>query len=220
MSLKTPSINVVGIDVGGLKKGFHAVALHGGDYRDRITTNDITELVEWCVQGNQAQMIAVDAPCRWSTDKDGRCRLAERELMKKENKIWCFATPRRQRAINHPKNHFAWMLRGEALYEALKPTHPLPDNIPQPGKNCCFETYPHAITWHLRGGNADAKQKRSQRGSLLREASIDFREEVGIDFIDAALCALTAHLAASGKSLVSYGSPEPGRIFVPARTIS
>ncbi len=32
---------VIGIDVGGRRKGFHAVALTGGAYADRLATSDV-----------------------------------------------------------------------------------------------------------------------------------------------------------------------------------
>ncbi len=39
---------VVGIDVGGLAKGLHAVALQADRYRARSATTDIIQLVYWC----------------------------------------------------------------------------------------------------------------------------------------------------------------------------
>jgi hypothetical protein len=39
---------VIGIDVGGSRKGFHAVALTGGSYADRLATAEVRELVHWC----------------------------------------------------------------------------------------------------------------------------------------------------------------------------
>lgn len=159
-----------------------------------------------------ATVIAVDAPCRWS--KDGHARPAEKQLMRKG--VWCFATPTRQRAIEHPKNHFGWMLRGESLFQALEATHPLWPAFPSSGKPCCFETFPHAITWHLRGNNANAKIKRTQRKALLEENGIDLTELTCIDYVDAALCALTAHIAASGGECQTYGESKTGLIIVPS----
>mgnify|MGYP000496772468 CR=1 FL=1 len=200
----------VGIDVGGMRKGFHAVALIGGRYSERCATPDVGELASWCRKVNAA-VIAVDAPCHWSTD--GRARPAEREIM--EKRIFCFSTPTRKRAIEHPKNHYGWMLRGEALFQALKPTHTLCSKLPVDVQNCCFETFPHAITWHLTGGNADASRKQSQRRGLLEKAGIDLAKLTNIDLVDAALCALTAHRFASGDACVSYGEPSTGLIIVP-----
>jgi predicted nuclease with RNAse H fold len=205
---------VVGIDVGGRRKGFHAVALEDGRYRERLATTEISELATWCVETLRATVIAVDAPCRWSTNKTGRP--AERELM--QQGIWCFSTPTSDTAHKpHPTDYYDWMLRGEALYEALRATHPVCKSWPARKRRCCFETFPHAITWHLRGGNADAKQKRTQRRELLKRHGIATEELTNMDWVDAALCAVTAHLAASRERLAAFGEAQTGLIIVPAR---
>ena len=69
---------VIGIDVGGSRKGFHAVALSAGDYAGQLATTEVQELAHWCRVEVGAQLIAIDAPCRWSAD--GRARPCEREL--------------------------------------------------------------------------------------------------------------------------------------------
>jgi len=209
-------IATVGIDVGGERKGFHAVALTGGSYSSHLSTKSVPELARWCRETVRPRVIAVDAPCGWS--KDGHSRPAERELM--QQGIWCFSTPTREKAVGHRTNHFGWMLRGEALFDALRAGLPLCRELPAAGWKCCFETYPHAITWHLRGGNADASQKRHQRRALLEQAGIDLTELTNIDLVDAALCALTAYHAASGEECVSFGEPNTGLIIVPAHPIS
>ena len=206
-------MTVVGIDVGGARKGFHAVAITGGGYSSHIATKDVEVLAHWCRATVRARAIAVDAPCRWS--KDGRARPAERQLMAK--KIWCFSSPTRQRALNHPRNHFGWMLRGEALFRALEPTHALCRRLPLPGgKNHCFETFPHAIAWHLSQGRVIASRKRVQRQQLLVRSGIDTSRLTNIDLVDAALCALVAYRTATRAPCVSYGEPDTGLIIVPA----
>ncbi|WP_038164517.1 DUF429 domain-containing protein [Verrucomicrobium sp. BvORR106] len=220
MHAKSSSTTVVGIDVGGTRKGFHTVALKDGKYLDHASfkeqekdrTHLFERIVSWC-QGHGAQMIAVDAPCRWSTD--GRCRPAERELAQKG--ITCFATPKRETAVNHATGNFEWMRQGEALYQALGPTFPLATATPKRGQQCSFETYPHAITWHLRGGDADARQKRTQRRALLEKAGINLTHLTNIDLVDAALCALTAHHAALEWECLPLGTVESGLIIVPTR---
>lgn len=205
-------ITAVGIDVGGERKGFHAVAITGGAYSSHIVTKNLKTLSQWCRETVRARVIAVDAPCRWS--HDGHSRPAERELM--EKRIWCFSTPTRAKAIGHPTNCFGWMLRGEELFQALDVDFPICRNLPVLGRSCYFETFPHAITWHLRGGNADASQKRKQRRALLAQAGIDLTELTNIDLVDAALCALTAYRAATGRECMSFGEPNTGLIIVPA----
>jgi predicted nuclease with RNAse H fold len=201
----------VGVDVGGARKGFHAVALSGGAYLGQLDTRDEQEIAHWCRDTLKAKVIAIDAPCRWSTA--GRLRACERELMRQG--IHCFATPTRQKAISHPSGYYDWMLRGEALYQTLEPSHPLCRSLPLQGWRC-FETFPHAITWHLRGGAAAAARKHHQRRALLEQAGIDPDPLTSIDWIDAALCALTAHRAASGGECLRFGVPDSGLILVPA----
>ena len=84
-------ITTVGIDVGGERKGFHAVALTGGTTTDQLVTADVEALRDWCLNTHNALVIAIDAPCRWS--HDGRMRACERELMRQG--MNCFASPSR-----------------------------------------------------------------------------------------------------------------------------
>lgn len=204
---------VVGIDVGGRTKGFHAVALSGGRYLGQFASTDTPALASWCVHAVAATVIAVDAPCRWSVHGEGRP--AERQLLRRG--IRCFFTPASGTAHTpHPTGFYDWMLRGEALYRALKATHPLCVGWPDRRARYCFETFPHAITWHLRGGNADARQKRTQRRDLLRQHGIETENLTSIDRMDAALCALAAHLAACGERLEVFGEARSGLIIVPA----
>jgi predicted nuclease with RNAse H fold len=186
------------------------VALTGGSYADRLATAEVRELVHWCRAVIGAQLVAIDAPCRWSSG--GRSRPCEREL--NAAGIRCFASPTRQAALNHPSNYYGWMLQGEALYRQLEVSHPLLAALP-PSAPACFETFPHAITWQLRGGQASAAHKRSQRTELLRQAGINLAPLTSIDFIDAALCALAAHHLASGRAYHAYGEPATGLIVVP-----
>jgi len=207
----TPPITVVGIDVGGPRKGFHAVALRDGVYAGQLRSRDVEELSHWCRSVIGASVIAIDAPCRWSTG--GRARPCERELM--QQGIFCFATPSREKADQHPSGYFDWMRRGADLYQALEDSHPLLTSLPCPGQRCCFETFPHAITWHLRGGEAKARQKRPERTALLAQAGISTAPLTNIDWIDAALCALTAHRVASRAVCLAFGEPDTGLIVVP-----
>jgi predicted nuclease with RNAse H fold len=216
MSSTSSRLTVVGIDVGGARKGFQAVALKDGRYLGQKKTCAARELVAWCVHTIGAWVIAVDAPCRWSAD--GRARPAERELMQRG--IYCFSSTTRAKALEHRTNNFDWMLRGEELYQALEATHPLCRGLPHPGEHCSFETFPHAVTWHLRGGNARAKRKKIERSELLLIAGIQLPTPVGIDTIDAAICAMTAHLVATGAQSLCFGDAQTGYIVVPkARTL-
>lgn len=208
-STAAPAI-AVGIDVGGPKKGFHAVALRDGSYHARLSTRKAHEIVAWCCKIG-ARAIGVDAPCRWSAT--GRARPAERQLMGRG--ISCFATPTRQRASAHPKNHYGWMLNGAELFSLLEPGYPLfaggpvSDTAP-----ICFETFPHAIACALAGCPVSARAKATARRVLLRTAGIETEHLSNIDHVDAALCALAAHRLLQG-TVRAYGEAETGLIVVP-----
>ena len=93
--MKGVTTTVIGIDVGGERKGFHAVALQNGTFVATLAHSDPAVIVSWCRQ-LKAVVVAVDAPCGWSAG--GASRLAERSLAIGGNKISCFATPTRARA--------------------------------------------------------------------------------------------------------------------------
>lgn len=198
---------VAGIDVGGMRKGFHVVALQDGDYLDHMACCDVDATVQWCLK-QHAVAIGVDAPCCWS--RDGRPRTAERELMTK--RIACFSTPTRERAEQHPKDYFGWMRNGADLYAALQRHYRLFDGtaVKPP---VCFETFPHAIACELSNGIV-RKKDRARRRELLQAAGITTAQLTNADLRDAALCALSAHALLQGKFLV-YGHKDDGLIVVP-----
>ena len=201
---------VIGIDVGSRARGFHAVALKGTRYSSKLNTPDTRALAEWC-KDSGAIAVGIDAPCHWSST--GRARLAERELMKKG--VWCFSTPSKDIAQNHPKNYFDWMRCGALLYEHLFSTgYSLYCGNRQTTQPVCFETFPHAIACALQGEIVSAKRKRQVRPELLRKNAIETEALTNIDWIDAGLCALVAQRLVSG-SVKTYGDVEEGFIVVP-----
>ena len=104
-------------------------------------------------------------------------------------------------AARDPANgscYYGWMLQGEALFQDLEPSHPLLTALPITGPGC-FETFPHAITWHLRGGHATDANKRAERSELLEQAGIDLASLTSIDQIDAALCCLAVLLSSPSR---------------------
>lgn len=201
---------VAGIDVGGPRKGFHAVALRDSHFQAQFNSRHATDIANWC-RDVGARAVGVDAPCRWS--RTGRARPAERELMAEG--IWCFSTPTRQAAAAHPKNHFGWMLNGAELYRRLEDEYSLYQGCEILNRvGVCFETFPQAVACALAGTRVSAKWKWDIRRELLRHAGIDTEPLTNIDSVDAALCALTAHYFLAG-SFKNYGDPKTGLIVVP-----
>src|SRR5262245_25332747 len=136
------SIVVVGIDVGGSKKGFHAVALKGGTFFCKQASTNANAIADWC-RSVGAQVVAVDAPCKWRT-LDGRARLAELEMA--EAGLHCYYAPTEETARAHA--FYAWMLSGQELYSALALA------------GCAaIETFPHAVACAVLGKVVSAKHK-------------------------------------------------------------
>jgi predicted nuclease with RNAse H fold len=205
MSLEGNS--VVGIDVGGKRKGFHAVVLRDGVFA-KMTSTDPAAIVNWCGERG-AKIVAVDAPCGWS--QSGSSRLAERDLKLGNKKIHCFATPTRAAAQAHNKGFYGWVFNGERLYKELVPHYLLFD-----GNGCtapaCFESFPHAIACFL-SGKVVSREKNIRR-SILAAQGYDESSLPNADFVDAALCALAARAFREGRSQ-HFGQKGEGFIVVP-----
>ncbi len=198
---------VVGVDVGGPKKGFHAVALQDGHYREQFSTLIPTDIAAWC-RRLKASVVGIDAPCRWSLT--GRARPCERALAAEGLHI--FATPSQAKGEAHP--FYRWMVKGADLYCCLAPDYPLFDGQLSATDRICFETFPHAVACALARKPLSAKRKRADRSRVLREAGVSTEALTNIDWIDAALCALAAHHLVTGRSK-HYGDTAEGFIVVP-----
>ena len=207
---------VVGIDVGGARKGFHAVALCEGTVVERLATTDEVALAAWCREVG-AELVAVDAPCSWRSGAEARA--AERELM--GDGISCFVSPTREQALASSSGFYGWMLCGEALYRELaRHGYALAEAADElRSQRRCFETFPHAITVQLHRAlglePAVASRKRPERRALLERLGVHCRSLSSIDWLDAALCALAAQLLQSGVECRVYGEAASGLLLVP-----
>ena len=201
-------MTVVGIDVGGERKGFHAVALRDGLFVATNKSTDPFTIVDWCLD-NAARIVAVDAPCSWS--HAGLSRRAERELRMNGQIIQCFRTPARERAQRI--RFYDWMLNGERLYQQLESHYSLFDGVRRDGP-VVLETFPHAVVCALAKRVVPAKNKVAVRRRALRERGCDISGLKNIDFVDAALCALTAE-AFLKDQWQCFGDRKEGFIVVP-----
>jgi predicted nuclease with RNAse H fold len=204
--MSQPIQTVVGIDVGGELKGFHAVALLDGNFVEKTTDPDPCSIVAWCLE-KKAKVVGVDAPSRWS--KTGSSRLAERALAK--DGINCFATPKRDIALY--RNFYKWVFNGERLYRLLEPHYLLFDKQRTEGQ-MCIETFPHAIVCAMEGRVVSARPKATVRRQALRKKGYDVGALPNIDFVDAALCAVAADEFRKGTYQL-YGDQAEGYIVLP-----
>ncbi len=197
----------VGIDVGGARKGFHAVLVCDGRILGKKAERDPDAMATWCLE-NEASVVAVDAPCRWSVA--GKSREAERELNRQ--RLHCYYTPTRAGALN--RSFYQWVFNGEKLYRALGCRYPLFSG-PHGGGRVCFETFPHAVVCALEGRVVPARPKNITRRTVLQRRGFDVSMLSCIDFVDAALCALAAE-AFHKNNFKVYGDSAEGLIVVPS----
>jgi predicted nuclease with RNAse H fold len=200
----------VGIDVGGERKGFHAVAFQGKNLHDLRTCTSPDALARWCSQLPHADVIAVDAPCEWSTC--GKSRAGERQLANEG--IRCFCTPQEESVKSRGAHFYGWVFNGMRLYRSLEnlgyrrfPCNGDADRV-------CFETFPHAIVWALRGRVIPARHKASSRRELLSDMGYAISQLRNVDFVDAALCAVAAQCFLRSETRC-FGDEQEGAIVVP-----
>lgn len=109
---------VVGIDVGGIKKGFHAVAiLEGCLLAQSEPISSPQEVAAWCT-GLGAAVVAIDAPSAWA--HAGTSRRCERDLAVNNINVSCFSTP--ERRLAEGRTFYDWVRNGERLYQAIRRT--------------------------------------------------------------------------------------------------
>jgi predicted nuclease with RNAse H fold len=202
---------VIGIDVGGPRKGFHAVLVRSTEILARRHERDPAALAVWCA-AQSPTVVAVDAPCRWRAPAPALARSAERALSAAG--ISCYYAPTEERALAHP--FYTWMLPGAALFAALQTTFPLYTDAPA-ARPASIETFPQAVACALAGRHVSArtKDKRLVRTALLRHAGFTLAGTESQDELDALLCALAATAFARGD-FNSYGDATDGRIVVPS----
>ena len=209
--MSQPIQTVVGIDVGGETKGFHAVALLGSIFVAKTKATDPSVILAWCLE-QKATIVAVDAPCGWS--QDGLSRQAERELVLLDEQIYCFSTPIREHAGNNKKGFYDWVFNGEKLYMELQKYFQLFNGDRRSG-SACIETFPQAVVCALEGRLVSAKAKVKVRRETLTNRGYNISNLSNIDFIDAALCAVAADEFRKGNYKM-YGNCDEGFIVVPA----
>ncbi len=196
----------IGIDVGGIKKGFHAVANRDGSYLAQFHSIHPDEVASWVLSHNPSA-VAIDAPSMFSLNSGSR--KAERDLV--SNGMRCFYTP--TRALAAKSRFYDWVFNGELLYQKLG----LPIFMgEQSQETCAIETFPHAVQMSLWAEDPNPiGNKRSVRESTLAlKANYDTSQLSNIDFIDAALCAVSADYFAHHQ-FTAYGCKTEGYIVLP-----
>lgn len=202
------SKTLIGVDVGGPAKGFHAVAMNERNVVGKQRGRSADEIAAW-IRMHDAEVVAIDAPCRWR-EQNGPPRTAELQMA--GAKISSFSTPTEGKAAGHA--FYTWMLAGMKLYDALHPTHPVYVGARRKSR-VCIETFPQAVACALAGEVVSAKEKNHVRRGLLERCGLDPSLFANIDEVDAALCAIAAD-AFMRDRFHGYGDSVGGFIIVPA----
>ncbi len=208
----TSSKTTIGIDIGGIKKGFHAVVNRDGHYYAHFHSTNPDKIVAW-VLSHQPSVIAIDAPSMFS--QNDRSRKAERDLV--NNGMRCFYTP--TRALAAQSHFYDWVFNGQLIYQKLGLPIFMGDQTDAP---CIIETFPHAIQialWARNGQSCPEGSKLSvRRNTLAVQANYETSQLSSTDFIDAALCAVSADYF-SNNQFTAYGCMQDGFIVLPKNTI-
>lgn len=209
---------VAGVDVGGERKGFHAVCLAGREFQVARFA-EAAAVVAWCEALN-VESLGVDAPCAWSSN--GGSRLAERTLRVGEEPLQCFKTPTRERATK--SRFYDWVFRGEALYQALQRrfklhTSEVGESVNKGSDRVMFETFPQAVACALSGRVLKAKNKGTDRRELLQSLGLCVKPLTSQDDVDAALCAVTARLHLQSLT-TAFGNDDEGWIVLPKASLA
>ncbi len=200
----------LGIDVGAERKGCHLVALSGA--RQIVGAPEVVHSADEIaarVAATKPAVVAIDSPCGWSAG--GKSRRAERDLARAG--IQSFYTPTRERAAQTP-GFYGWIFAGERVYAAVRSTHPL-----YAGQGSIWaksmEVFPNATTRMLTGRRPPLGESKSAwRRQLLDAQGVDQTRLSNLDFVDAALCALTGLYALDGD-YQPFGDAEEGILITP-----
>ncbi len=195
----------VGIDVAEARRGLDLVAIDQDRaviaVHSHLTIEQAARLV---TEEIQPAVVCIDSPAQWSTS--GNSREAERALSRLG--VNAFRTPPGDRA----GPFHAWMRVGFELYEALAPRYPRYRGGTVVGT--AAEYFPHASVAVLAGDIPALKDKRTVRRRVLEDNGVVTASLATIDHLDAALGALTGHIALVGPAYW-VGDPEEGALLLP-----
>ncbi len=203
----------LGVDVSA-RRGLHMVIL---DFRRRLPVSGIRHVspegFRRCLEEVRPAVVAIDSPPAFA--RRGRSRQCERQLMGRG--IQCYATPSKRYGDSA---FYDWMRTGhEAFSSAEQAGYPLYLKG-RSVRGRAVEIYPHAIAVVLRGvlppsGCSKRKGcKRRWRLDVLEQHGVDTARLRNLDFVDAALGALTGLFALEGK-FCAVGDPDEGMIVLP-----
>lgn len=155
---------IVGIDVGGVKKGFHVSVLDLAEgFVDLRNFHTSEGIVDYMREFEALKLVAIDCPPRAQIGGP-RTRLAERQINQAGFKV--------QWTRRRPMEPDEWMLNGEKLWKSLEKLSPQVQMI---------ETFPTIVSSELGDCELVLPLKLLKGGQVERAGYKDF--------IDSCLCA-------------------------------
>lgn len=166
----------MGVDVGGVKKGFHAACLDldSRDWRWVVGFLTVEEVVAAISREEDARIVAVDAPRR-GVIRGPLTRLSERQLARRGFKV--------QFTRRAPMEAPEWMEHGEKLWSSLESAV---------GQVRIVETFPTWVSGKLGECGLDLPLRMLAGGPVERRTYGDR--------IDACLCAWAGSRVLSGEA--------------------
>ncbi|MFM9873852.1 MAG: hypothetical protein ACKVQS_10360 [Fimbriimonadaceae bacterium] len=172
---------VAGIDVGGMKRGFHVAVVEAdsGDFLALQNLHDAEDVARLLAGFPELECVAIDCPPKAQRPGPRSSRLAEHQIKKAGfNPQWTRMFP------EEPQE---WMVNGESVWKSGK------EKLPQVQ---IIETFPTVVSGRL----AECEWKLPL--SLLKGG---VNERSGYkDFVDASLCAWVAMRYLTGDAM-SFG---------------
>jgi hypothetical protein len=198
----------LGIDVGGVRKGYDLVLLDNGRRVVEAERHVSLQALGGHIKAWRPDVVCIDSPPSWAVDAPRATEAAVLALG-----LSLYRTPW---AEDKKSNAFyAWMLAGfEAFAAAQDAGYAMYDG----GTSVygrALEVFPHAIASVLHGvRRPHGVRKHVWRRAALSAAGVEEAALKGNDQCDAALCALAGLLALDG-SFCWAGEPSEGVIVLP-----
>ena len=198
----------LGIDVGGVRKGYDLVLLDDARRVAQMERHVSLEALGGHIEAWRPDVVCIDSPPGWAIDASRKTEAAVLALG-----LSLYRTPW---AEDKKTNAFyAWMLSG---FEAFSTARDAGFAMYDGGASVhgrALEVFPHAIASVLHGAKRpEGLRKHLWRREALAATGVDVAALKGNDQCDAALCALAGLLALEG-AFCWAGEPSEGVIVLP-----
>lgn len=198
----------LGIDVGGVRKGYDLVLLDGARRVVQAKRHVSVDALVGHIEAWRPNVVCIDSPPAWAVDAPRATEAAVLALG-----LSLYRTP----WADDKKTHafYAWMLSGFEAFAAARGAGYAMYDGGTSVQGRAQEVFPHAIASVLHGARRPAGlRKHLWRREALAAAGVEEAGLKGNDQCDAALCALAGVLALEG-TFCWAGEPSEGVIVLP-----